>query len=116
VVAAGGSNNDSRGYYVVIRNDSNDPNKAISVNNRIITRYLHLSKAPSLIIDNRIKKGDFIGYVGKTGSQHIGNQVNHLHIDFNSSGYITTGVPYSVGIFPMEFWPNVSFRIDNNPQ
>ncbi len=59
----------SNGYYVVIDHDSDNDTRT-----GIQTRYLHLAGQSSLREGNRVTKGQFIGTMGKSGTDAI-----HLH-------------------------------------
>ena len=108
--------NVQRGFYVVTRNNTNDPNKSTSINNRLITRYLHMNGEPSVALNQTIQRGQLIGRVGKTGTFVGSAPANHLHIDFNSRNIIHENLSFSEGIDAKLFWPNVNFHLNNTPR
>lgn len=65
------------GNAVWITTDIMDPN-----GNYLIVRYLHMNSAPVVSLNQRVTKGQLLGYVGNTG-QSFGA---HLHFDVVKTG------------------------------
>lgn len=94
----------SMGYFIVLKMDDLDPVSGKTM----YVRYLHMKQLPTHRYNDRISKGEFIGYVGNTGA----SDTAHLHLDVNtmtSSQWIGTNMTRSNTINPVNFFPDVSF-------
>ena len=92
------------GYFIVLKMDDPDPYSGKTM----YVRYLHMKSLPTHRYNDRIIKGDFVGYVGNTGA----SDTAHLHLDINtmdSNQWIGTNMNEDNTINPVNFFSNVSF-------
>ena len=95
----------SMGFFITLKMDDLDPVSGKSM----YVRCMHMKQLPTYRYNDRVAKGDLIGYVGNTGS----SDTAHLHLDVNtmsSSQWTGTNMTRSNTINPVNFFPDATFR------
>lgn len=106
VIECGGSNSDSRGYFVVLEMDQKDP----VTKKTMYIRYLHMKNLPPVSKNQKVTAATLLGYVGNTGR----SDTAHLHLDIttmplSSNPWFGDNQTAENTINPVNFFPNANF-------